>query len=564
MSTKRIIVIGGSAAGPKAASKARRMDEDAEITIFQKASDLSMASCGYPYYIGGFFDDRNQLLCSPAGVVRDSKFFWNAKKINTRVNTEVTSIDRKSKIIQFTDLISGMKGSAEYDKLILATGSTPRKPQISGIELSGVTTLQSLPDADYLRKVRNEGIIRKAVVIGGGLIGIETCEALHLAGIEITLIELLPQLLTFLDKKMAKLVEKYVMTKANVILENGVAAFLGENGNLVAVKLQNGTEIPCELAVIAIGVIPNTKLANEAGLPIGTSGGMVVNEYLQTADPDIYAVGDCIEIPNLITGYPVHAPFGDLANLQGRVAGENVIDGNVAKFPGTIQTGICKVFDYGVGATGLSKKNCQKAGITNIETVVNASLDKPGFMQGQLLITKLVADKLDGRILGAQVLGPGDVSKQVAIWAMAIKGQLTVEDMVNADLPYAPPYSLAIDHSIATAHIMQNKLRGRFTGISSEQLREKLKTKEPNVLLDVRNPDEYELMRLGIGEKLIPLGQLRKRMDEMPTDKNIEIITWCKISLRGYEAALILQANGYKNVKVLEGGIMAWPYKREK
>lgn len=424
--------------------------------------------------------------------------------------------------------------------------------------------MQSLPDADYLRKVRNEGIIRKAVVIGGGLIGIETCEALHLAGIEITLIELLPQLLTFLDKKMAKLVEKYVMTKANVILENGVAAFLGENGNLVAVKLQNGTEIPCELAVIAIGVIPNTKLANEAGLPIGTSGGMVVNEYLQTADPDIYAVGDCIEIPNLITGYPVHAPFGDLANLQGRVAGENVIDGNVAKFPGTIQTGICKVFDYGVGATGLSKKNCQKAGITNIETVVNASLDKPGFMQGQLLITKLVADKLDGRILGAQVLGPGDVSKQVAIWAMAIKGQLTVEDMVNADLPYAPPYSLAIDHSIATAHIMQNKLRGRFTGISSEQLREKLKTKEPNVLLDVRNPDEYELMRLGIGEKLIPLGQLRKRMDEMPTDKNIEIITWCKISLRGYEAALILQANGYKNVKVLEGGIMAWPYKREK
>jgi rhodanese-related sulfurtransferase len=205
-----------------------------------------------------------------------------------------------------------------------------------------------------------------------------------------------------------------------------------------------------------------------------------------------------------------------------------------------------------------------KSGITNIETVVNASLDKPGFMQGKLLVTKLVVDKSNELILGAQVLGPGDVSKQVAIWAMAIKGKLTVNDMVNADLPYAPPYSLALDHSIATAHIMQNKLNGRFNGISSEQLREKLKTKEPLVLVDVRNPDEYEQMRLGIGEVLIPLGQLRKRLEEMPQDKKAEIITWCKISLRGYESALILQANGYTNVKVLEGGIMAWPYKRGK
>jgi rhodanese-related sulfurtransferase len=330
------------------------------------------------------------------------------------------------------------------------------------------------------------------------------------------------------------------------------------------VKLQNGTEIPCELAVIAIGVSPNTKLATAAGLPVGQTGGIVVDEYMQTIDPDIYAVGDCIEIPNLLTGKPVHAPYGDLANLQGRVAGENVISGNVARFPGTIQTGVCKVFDYGVGATGLSKKNCLKAGITNIETVVNASLDKPGFMDGKLLITKLVVDKPNGIILGAQVIGPGDVSKQLAIWAMAIKASLTVDDMVNADLPYAPPYSLAIDHSIATAHIMQNKLKGLFTGISSEQLRDKLKNKESLVLLDVRNPNEYEQMRLGIGERLIPLGQIRNRINELPEDKNTEIITWCKISLRGYEAALILQANGYKNVKVLEGGIMAWPYKREK
>ena len=564
MSTKRIIVIGGSAAGPKAASKARRMDENAEITIYQKASDLSMASCGYPYYIGGFFDDRNQLLCSPAGVVRDSKFFWNAKKINTKVLTEVTKIDRKQKNIEFTDLTTGEKGTAEYDKLVIATGATPRKPPVPGIELEGITTLQSLTDADFLRKIRDEGKIKKAVVIGGGLIGIETSEALHLAGIEITLIELLPQLLTFLDKHMARLVEKYVKTKANVILQNGVASFLGEDGILKAVKLQDGTEIPCDLAVVAIGVTPNTKLAKEAGLTLGNAGGIVVDEYMQTSDPDIYAVGDCIQIPNLITHQPVHAPYGDLANLQGRVAGENVIAGNVAKFPGTIQTGICKVFDYGVGSTGLSEQNALKMGFTDIETVINASLDKPGFMQGNLLITKLIVDKQSGLILGAQVLGPGDVSKQVAIWAMAIKGRLIVNDMVNADLPYAPPFSLAIDHSIATAHIMQNKLKGFFTGISAEQFKEKLKEKAPLVLLDVRNPDEFEVMRLGVGERLIPLGQLRKRLEELPEDKNTEIITWCKISLRGYEAALILQGNGYTNVKVLEGGIMAWPWAREK
>ena len=564
MSTKRIIVIGGSAAGPKAASRARRMDENAEITIIQKASDLSMASCGYPYYVGGFFDDRSQLLCSPAGVVRDSKFFWNAKKIATQVNSEVTAIQPKTKTVDFVDVVTGEKGSMEYDKLIIATGATPRKPPIPGIDLEGVTTLQSLPDADYLRKVRDEGVIKKAVVIGGGLIGIETVEALHLAGIEITLVELLPQLLTFLDKHLARLVEKYVQTKANVILQNGVASFLGENGKLMAVKLNDGTEIPCDLAVVAIGVTPNSKLAKDAGLAIGVTGGIVVDGYMQTSDADIYAVGDCIEIPNLITHKPVHAPYGDLANLQGRVVGENVILGNVAKFQGTIQTGICKVFDYGVGATGLSEQNALKMGYTNIETVVNASLDKPGFMHGNLLITKLVVEKSNGLILGAQVLGPGDVSKQVAIWAMAIKGKLTVDDMANADLPYAPPFSLAIDHSIATAHIMQNKLKGFFKGISAEELKSKLNAKEPMLLLDVRNPDEYEQMRIGIGEKLIPLGQLRKRIEELPADKNTEIITWCKISLRGYEAALILQAHGYTNVKVLEGGIMVWPWAREK
>jgi rhodanese-related sulfurtransferase len=420
-------------------------------------------------------------------------------------------------------------------------------------------------DGVFLRKVADEGKIKKAVVIGGGLIGIETCEALQLAGIEITVIELLPQLLTFLDWEMAKLVENHVRAKgANVITDNGIAEFLGENGKLTGVKLQNGTELPCELAVVAIGVVPNTKLAREAGLKTGETGGIIVDSYMQTSDPDIYAVGDCVETTNRITGKKVLAPLGDLANLQGRVAGENAASGNCVTFPGTIQTGICKVFDYAAGSTGLSESNARRLGYGDIITVINASPDKPGFMEGKLLVTKLVADRKTGTILGAQCIGPGNVNRQIAQWAVAIQGRLTVEDFVNADLPYAPPFSLAIDHGLAAAHILQNKMKGRMKGISCREVMEKVKGGDKPFLLDVRQPDEFEQMRLGLGETLMPLGALRKRLHEMPPDKEKEIICYCKISQRGYEAALVLEANGWKNVKVMEGGVMAWPFPREK
>ncbi len=562
---RRIVVIGGSAAGPKAAARARRMDETADITIIQKDPDLSMASCGYPYYVGGFFDDRNMLLSTPTGVTRDPRFYINAKGIVAKTETEALGIDRHARTVTLRDLRSDEVTVVEYDKLIIATGSIPRLPPVPGTGLSGITTLQSMRDADYLRRVRDEGKIRKAVIIGGGLIGIETSEALELAGMEITVVELLPQLLTFLDWEIAKLVENHVKSKnANVITGNGLAAFLGEDGKLTAVKLSNGTELPCELAVVAIGVRPNVNLAAEAGLEIGQTGGITVDKYMRTSDPDIYAVGDCVEVTNLITGKKVLAPYGDLANLEGRVAGENAILGNQATFPGTIQTGICKVFDYTAGSTGLSERAARESGFNEIETAINASPDKPGFMEGKILVTKIVVDKPSGRILGAQCVGLGDVSKQIAQWAMAIKGRLTVDDMVNADLPYAPPFSLAIDHGIASAHIVQNKLRGFMKGISCTEVKEKIDRKEKVFFLDTRGPDEYEQMRLGIGETLIPIGMLRKRLDEIPQDRDTEIVCYCKISLRGYEAARLLESQGWKNVRVMEGGIMAWPFPREK
>ncbi len=563
---QKIVVIGGSASGPKAAARARRLDYEAEITIIQKAHDLSMASCGYPYYVGGFFDNRNQLLCTPTGVVRDPGYFMKAKNINAVTDTEVTAIKRKEKLVETVNLQSGEKQSYPYDKLILAMGARPKMPPVPGIELDGITTLQSMPDADYLRKVRDEGTIKKAVVVGGGLIGIETCEALQLAGIKITVVEMLPQILMFLDWQLAKILENHVKAHAaDVITDNAVSAFLGnDQGKLIAVKLANGDEIPCELAVVAIGVIPNSELARDAGLKIGERRGILVDEYMQTEDPDIYAVGDCIEIPQRLTGKNVHAPYGDLANLEGRVAGENAVKGNGASFLGTIQTGVCKVFDFSAGSTGIKPANAADLGYSNIVSVITAGPDRPGFMGSKILINRMIADGDSGRILGFECIGQGDASKQIGMAAMAIMGKLTVDDLVNADLPYAPPFSLAIDNIVACASALQNKLKGLMDGLSAVEVKQKLDRGEKPFIIDARSPEEWETMRLGIGEHLIPVGALRNRLNELPEDKSSEIITYCKISLRGYEAARTLAANGFTNVKVMEGGIMAWPYHREK
>ena len=564
MSTKKIVVIGGSAAGAKAAAKARRLDEFADITIIQKDHDLSMASCGYPYYVGGTFNDRNALLCTPAGVVRDPVFFQKAKKINALIETEVIAINRLEKSVLCRNVKSGEQQSIAYDKLVIATGARANVPPIPGVDLEGITTLVSMANTDYLRQIRDAGTVKKAVVIGGGLIGIEACEALQESGIQVTVVEAVDQVLTFLDWDLAKLVENHIKAKgAEVITGVGVAEFVGEGGKLTGVKLADGSVIDCSVAVMAIGVRPNSEIGREAKLEIGKFGGITVDEYMQTSDPDIYAAGDCVEVTNRITGDKTYAPMGDLANLEGRVIGENLISGNVATFPGTIHTGICKAFDFAAGSTGLSEKAAKRLGLEGYTTVVNASPDKPGFMGAKILISKLLVDK-DQRILGYQCVGLGDVSRQIATAAMAIQGKLSVTDVITSDLPYAPPFSPAIDHFIAACHLMENKLKGRMHGISSVEVKAKLDAGEKPFFLDGRNPNEFEEMEMGIGENLIPLGALRTKLDALPADKNAEIIAFCKISLRGYEAECILRAHGFTNVKVMEGGIMAWPYGRKK
>ncbi len=561
----KIVVIGGTAAGPKAAAKARRMDEHASITLIQKGAHLSMASCGFPYYVGGFFDDRNLLICTPAGTVRDPDFFEAAKRIEALVETEALSIDRAAKTVTCKHLPTGETRTIDYDKLVIAIGAAPLYPQVPGIELEGIQTLHSLGDADSLRAIRDHHQSHKAVVVGGGLIGFEVCEALRLADIQTTVIEKTDSILPFLDPELAKLVANHVLDNgADIITGNGVAAFLGEHGKLTGVKLDNGTELPCQVAVIAVGVRPRTKLAESCGLEIGAQGGIVVNDRMQTSDPDIYAAGDCVECTSLITGEKVRSPYGDLANLQGRVVGQNLIKEDSARFPGVTHTGICKIFDFTVGFTGLSAGQARELSLNDIETATISGMDIPAYMNGKLMISKMIAERETGRILGFQSVGPGDVSKRVATVAMAIRGRLTVDDLCNADLPYAPPYSLALDHVIVAAHVLENKLRGRMQGISVGEVKQRADSGADCFILDTRNPEEFEEMRLGIGETLIPLGALRERLNELPQDKDREIILFCKISLRGYEAAAILQGHGWRNVKVMEGGILAWPYPREK
>jgi len=565
MARKKLVVIGGSAAGAKAAAKARRLDQQAEITIIQRDPDLSMASCGYPYYIGGLFDDRSKLLATPTGVVRDPGFFLKTKNIQALTETLAVAIDRENKTVTCAGLKTGDQKTVDYDKLILCTGAEAILPPVPGIDLDGVTTLLSMADTDYLRRVRDEKKGSRAVVMGGGLIGVEACEALQSSGIKVTLVEMAPDILTFLDSQLAKLTANHIANKGvKVITGTGVKAFLGEAGKLVGVKLQDESIIYCETAVVATGVRPSVRLASQAGLKIGELGGILVDEHMATSDPDIYAAGDCVEIKHLITGENVLAPMGDLANLQGRVAGENAVCGNSVVFPGTIHTSICKVFDFSAGSTGITEKKAAQHRFTNIETVVNASPDKPGFMGAGLLVSKILIDKSSNRILGYQCVGNGDVSRQLATAAMAIQGGMTLDRLVNADLPYAPPFSLAIDHFIASAHIVENKIKSRLKTISAAEVYRKINSGEKPFFLDGRGPDEYEVLRLGIGEKYIPLGALRNRLDELPADKSAEIICFCKVSLRGYETALILEANGWTNVRVMEGGIAAWPYEREK
>lgn len=553
----KVIVIGGVAAGPKTASRMLRLCPDAEVTLVEKGEFLSYAGCGLPYYVSGVVEDQKELMSTPVGVVRDAVFFKNVKNFNVLTRTEAVNVDRNKKVVTVVDLKTGNKNGLSYDKLVFATGAGSIVPPVEGIDLKNVFTLQNIEDSEKIIEVLSSNKTRNVVIVGGGLIGLEMTEALVEKGCKVTILEKLPQILPVLDWEIASQVTSYLKTKGvTVNTSSSLKSIKGEDKVLSVVT--DNEEIPCDLVIISVGVRPNVSLAKDSGIEIGAIGGIKVNAMMQTSDPDIFAAGDCVESVNLITNKACFVPLGSTANKQGRVAANNIC-GIKDVFPGVLGSTICKVFDFNIGRTGLSEQQAKEAGF-DIVTVLSPAPDKAHFYPGaKPIMMKLIVDKSTRRLLGLQAVGMGVVDKRVDVAATAITAKMTVDDIANVDLSYSPPYSPAMDNIITAADVARNKLDGLYQSITPMEVKAKIDNGDDMVLLDVRSPGEYKEFHLD-NSVLIPLGKIRTRLSELPKDK--EIIAFCKISLRGYEAALILKAAGFKNVKVMDGGIVMWPYEK--
>lgn len=558
----KIVVIGGVAAGLKAASKARRGDPSAEITVVEKGEIISYGACGLPYYVAGEVAAIDDLMKTAVGIVRSPAYFQNIKNIKVLAGTLATKIDRGGKKVEVKNLASGEEHSLAYDKLVIATGASPVKPPIPGIDLNNIFQLWHPRDAQAIRQGIEQKLYKNAVIVGAGLVGLEMAEALAGQGLAVSIVEMQEQVFpAFLDAEMAGSVAKYLEEKGvKLFTGHKVAAF--EGAGAVAAVVTDKATLPADLVVLALGVRPNVGLAKDAGLAIGATGAIAVDENLRTSDPDIFAGGDCVENTNSISGKKVFAPMGSTANKHGRVIGENLTGGDAA-FRGVLNTVVVKVMDLNVGKTGLTEREAKELGYEYV-SVITAGHDKPHYMRGaKPIIVKLLADAKSKKVLGVQIVGEGEVAKRVDVVVAALTLGGTIDDLFAMDLAYAPPYNSPIDNVAVAANAIMNKLAGRFKGISPLAAKGKAASGE-TVFLDVRTPGECAQIRLADcpNIKYIPLGQLRSRLQEL--GKEDEIVAFCKISLRGYEAAIILEGEGFSDVKVLEGGIVAWPFKCEK
>lgn len=557
---RRIVIIGSVACGPKVACRLKRLDPSAEITILERGRDISYGACGMPYFISGMVDRIEALSETPAGALRDVGFFEKVKDVEILCQREAVAIDRNQKAVHVRDTDSGAKSTLSYDKLVLAAGGRPVTPPIPGIDAKGVQSFHSLRDADRLDLVLKDGKVENVVLVGAGLIGIEMAEALIQRGLKVTMIEMFDWIMpALLDEEMGRLAGKHLRAKGvNLAMGAAVTEFVKDgDDNLTAVKTQTG-EYPADLALVATGVRPNNELAAEAGLAIAANGGIVVNEYCQTSDPDIYAGGDCVATPYLqpVMGKPLFAPQGSTSNKQGRIIA-NHIAGMVEAFPGVLGTVICKAFDFTIGRAGLSERWACDLNL-DVETALWTGPDRPHYMKGAAPLTiKLVVERKNRRLLGLQVVGPGDGAKRLDVAVTAMSLGATLDQIANLDLAYAPPYAPPIDPLLTAVHVLQNKLDRIGRGISPLVAKSKIENGEVT-LLDVRSPREFQEMGLPYDVVHIPLGALRSKCESIPRDK--EILAFCKISLRGYEAQRILDEKGFENVSFIEGGLVGWPF----
>jgi NADPH-dependent 2,4-dienoyl-CoA reductase/sulfur reductase-like enzyme/rhodanese-related sulfurtransferase len=540
----KVVIIGGVAGGASAAARLRRLSEETEIILLERGEYISYANCGLPYHIGGAIEERDSLF-----VMTPEKFrAW--MNVDVRTKNEAVRIDREKKEVEVFNRQSGERYIENYDYLVLSPGAEPLRPPLPGIDSEGIFSLRTVPDTDRIYNYINEKRPQNAVVVGAGYIGMEMAENLHHRGLNVTVVELAPQVLPPIDADMAALVQQYLRTLGMKLrLGKGVKHFHAlENGG-IRVELAEGEMLEADIVILSIGVKPETRLAAEAGLEINR--GIVVNDKMQTNDPYIYALGDAVEVKHLVTGKPAVIPLAGPANKQGRIVANN-ISGREDHYKGTQGTSVLKIFEMTVATTGANERLLKAEGIDYKSITIHPNAHA-GYYPGATPLSLKLLFNLEGLILGAQAVGYSGVEKRIDVLASALRGGLTVQKLQELELAYAPPYSSAKDPVNMAGFVASNVLSGDYDIIRAEEVF--AGTGKNTLILDVREVEEYELGKIPDSIN-IPLGQLRGQLDRI--DRNKEVITYCSVGLRSYLALRILKNNGFNTVRNLNGGYRSY------
>lgn len=534
----KLVIVGGVAGGASAAARARRLSEEAEIVVLERGPDVSFANCGLPYYLGGSIAQREKLLVTTAERLRQ-RF-----NLDVRIRSLVEAIDRQGKKVRVRDLASGRQYEESYDKLILAPGAAPIRPPIPGIDLPGVYTLRNLQDVDLIKARIDEGA-RQAVVVGGGFIGLELVENFVRRGIATTLVELQDQVLPPLDKEMTTPIVQTLAAKGVKVLLCQSAVGFERLADGLTVRLSSGEQLPAQVVVVGVGVRPENKLAVDAGLAVGPRGGIRVDERLLTSDPDIYAVGDAVEVVDFVSGEPAQVPLAGPANRQGRIAADNVF-GRASTFRGTQGTAIVGIFELSAAITGASEKALRPAKRPYRKVYVHPAHHAGYYPGAEAMVLKLLFHPETGRILGAQAVGGAGVDKRIDVLAVAIQAGMTVFDLEEMELAYAPQFGSAKDPINMAGFVAAGLLRGDHPQLDLEAVLAAPPDKRP-MLVDVRTPQEFSEGQIP-GAVNVPVDELRGRLGELPRDRQIAI--YCQVGQRGHLATRILQQAGFSAANI--------------
>jgi NADPH-dependent 2,4-dienoyl-CoA reductase/sulfur reductase-like enzyme len=530
----KIVIVGGVAGGASAAARARRLSEDAQIVLIERGPDVSFANCGLPYHIGGEIAQREKLIVVTPERLR-TRF-----NLDVRVRSSVESIDRISKRVRVRNLATDEEYDEPYDKLILAPGAAPIRPPLPGVNLPGIFTLRNLDDMDSIIRALQQGV-KKAVVVGAGFIGLELVENLVRRNIQATVVELQDQILPPFDKEMTVPVVEQLTSKGVTLLLNESATGFEKTSDSLSVQLSSGQVLIAQIVIIGIGVRPESKLAVEAGLVTGTRGGIRVNTHLQTSDPDIYAVGDVIEATDFVTGEPTQVPLAGPANRQGRIAADHIF-GRAAHFRGTQGTAIVRVFDRTAALTGASEKTLQRAHRPYRKVYVHPANHVGYFPGAEGMVLKVLFDPHSGKVLGAQAVGGSGVDKRIDVLSVAIQAGMTVFDLEEMELAYAPQFGAAKDPVNMAGFVAAGLIRDDHPQIDVEYVLVQC----PD-LLDVRTPDEFAAGHFPEAVN-IPIDELRGRLGELPSDRQLAV--YCQVGQRGYLATRILRQKGFNAVNI--------------